>query len=133
LQRRNKGDPVKGYLFIAAEVCIGAIVGTCVNKTAESSVWGWVLALTLGFAAIVESIAVAVALSPGIFILTFVWILIGQCFVSLVLLTFTSAGYWIAYVITRRLGIGRGQFGIKILVLLITIYATVAAIMRLNH
>jgi hypothetical protein len=123
------------YWFWLAEFCIGALVGVCAVK--QTPMRGLAISLLLGWAGVVELIVVSIPKNRiDISLVSLVGHVVGVMGFGFLLwvfsLLFACVGYWLAFWISRRLGVGGGwQFSIPALFALVAIYAAVAAIGRM--
>jgi hypothetical protein len=122
------------YPFFAVQFCIGATAGISARKDRESAFLWFMLALLLGFAAVVELVIVGELRRIGEGdadiakrVLSVVSFFILFWFFWVVCLFFNSVGYWATFFVSWRLDYGRGQLSLGALLLIVTLFALVAA------
>jgi hypothetical protein len=134
---------VAALLFLLCEFFVGAIVGASVGKDRPSRLSGMAIATALALVVVVYVIVVAtLAMKPhpndsG---LTFGRVLgavvgslcLGFCPTSICLLV-ACAGYWSAFVLFRRLGIGPNRITLASIFAFITILAAVTALATITQ
>jgi prolipoprotein diacylglyceryltransferase len=122
--------------FFLIQVCLGAIIGISVQKTPTWGALGGLFTIFASVAAIVELIVVnIVRKNDGTLGAVH---LLGNLLSTLLLvhplwlvcLVFSLVGYLFCYVVTWHLGVGRGQFSVVTLLIVVALYALVAGFAR---